>query len=57
MNRKMTATRRTKEEAESIETQKFCLLVQAICGVQERLDKIINLFSEKEKTKGRKRKA
>jgi hypothetical protein len=51
--------RKTKEEIENIETQKFCLLSQLILGVQERLDKIINLLSAfadekfKEKTQRR----
>jgi hypothetical protein len=49
--------RKTKEEIENIETQKFCLLMQAILGVQERLDKIINLLPAfaNEKTKKRQR--
>ena len=38
-------TRKIKAEVENIETQKFCLLMQAILDVRERLDRIINLLS------------
>jgi hypothetical protein len=50
----MTRPRKIKAEIDNIEAQKFCLLMQAILGVQERLDKIINLLSENQ-SKGIKR--